>query len=84
MKNFKKRLNIEVDETPQSEEEIQLSAISSLISNNYSQENFRLNNQSPSSSEISLEFNGLNICFLNDVLSYMEQENTDSDVSFKW
>jgi hypothetical protein len=88
MKNFKKKLNIEIEDLVPNEEENQISQINTLLTSH--PERFRKLNDSYGPMDCLASCNGLDsydsgtISFLKELFTYMEEENRESDLSFKW
>ncbi len=86
MLNFKKRLYIEIEEpTMEDEEEIQLSNINKeTIQIKIYEYQMKIQNQFKFYEEERKKILELNNIFINQILFYMEKENVQFDLSFKW
>jgi hypothetical protein len=89
MKNFKKKLNIEIEDLVPNEEEDQICQINTLLTSH--PERFRKLNDSSGPMDCVAGCNGLDsydsgkvISFLKELFTYMEEENRESDLSYKW
>lgn len=89
MKNFKKNLSIEVEENTLNEEDLQNLSIQTTIDKRNCVHNLRRSEDSSNSLINSTKIMGESYNFLQnylfkEILKYMEQENKDSDLSYKW
>ena len=82
MMNFRKRLSIQVEDTHEDEEDIQLAQ---LQDETKSMKLFdSADNKNKFSDDNKHKIIELNNSFVNQLLTYMEGENSSSDLSYNW
>ena len=86
MPNFKKSLNIEIEEPAfQDEEDIQLSNIKKETSQSQFHEyHMQIENQFKLYEEERHKILEANNIYINQILFHMEKENVNFDLSYKW
>jgi|LauGreDrversion4_2_1035121.scaffolds.fasta_scaffold1281248_1 hypothetical protein len=88
MKNFKKKLNIEIEDLAPNEEDEQVCQINSLLAC-HSEKVRKINDLcGPGESLVNYKesdsYDSGASSLLKDLVSYMEEEHKDSDLSYKW
>jgi hypothetical protein len=85
MKNFKKRLSIEVEDIRDDEEELQTTQVNKETNHlKVFESTMQFENQLKMSEEERYKILELNNTFINQILCYMENENISLDLSYKW
>jgi hypothetical protein len=84
MMNFKKRLSIQIEDTKEDEEDVQMIQINNESKALKFQESPHIENQVKFFEDDKHKIMDLNNTFVNGLLSYMENENSTIDLSYAW